>query len=565
MSWKKHFKPVNTVLPVRDKINGHTTIDKFSSWLPEIYMGPSDRLQRYIQYEQMDMDHEVSAALDTLSEFSTQKDTYMKTPVVIQFSEEPTPVESQILDRALKQWCRINEFNKRMFGIFRSTLMYGDQFFIRDPESFKLYWVDPHKVEKVMVNESKGKDIETYFIRDLDLNHQILVASNQTSRTAGGFTNSSMAYPQARTNQKSNMTASSSYTAQSGLPTGSESFPVAAEHVVHLSLSDGLSTSWPFGNSILEPVFKTYKQKSMLEDAMLIYRIHRAPERRMFFIDVGNMPPAKAQQYLERVRYEVQQKRIPSMSGGGNNVYESSYNPLSTLEDYFFAQTSDGRGSKVEILPGGENLGEINDMLYFNNKMFRALGIPSSYLPTGPNDGTGSVNDGKVGTAFIQEYRFTEKCKRHQNQIVEVLDREFKLFLKYRGITIDNASFTLGFTPPQNFSDYRQIEIDAARSSVFKSFVELPFISKRFAMRKWGGFTEQEILENERMWSEEQGMNKSGSGNEPGLSQVGISSSDMVSDTDFGGSDFDTGDESSDIGDSSEGEISSDTLDSLAG
>ncbi len=97
----------------------------------------------------------------------------------------------------------------------------------------------------------------------------------------------------------------------------------------------------------------------MLEDAILIYRVHRAPERRVFFIDVGTMPPNKSSQYLERIRYEVQQKRIPSRTGGGANVVDSTYNPMSILEDYFFAVTSEGRGSKVEVLPGGENLGDI--------------------------------------------------------------------------------------------------------------------------------------------------------------------------------------------------------------
>jgi len=117
---------------------------------------------------------------------------------------------------------------------------------------------------------------------------------------------------------------------QGGMSSFNDSGAVAvdAEHIVQITLSDGMSASWPFGLSILETIYKVYKQKELLEDAILIYRIHRAPERRVFFIDVGTMPPNKAAQYLERIKYEVQQKRIPSRTGGGGNVTDSTYNPL---------------------------------------------------------------------------------------------------------------------------------------------------------------------------------------------------------------------------------------------
>ena len=139
-------------------------------------------------------------------------------------------------------------------------------------------------------------------------------------------------------------------------------YNINAEHVVHMSMSDGLDNLFPFGQSVLEQVFKVYKQKELLEDAIIIYRVQRAPERRVFYIDVGNMPSHLAMQFVERVKTEIHQRRIPSSTGGGTNVIDSSYNPLSINEDYFFPQTAEGRGSKVETLPGGTNLGEIDDL-----------------------------------------------------------------------------------------------------------------------------------------------------------------------------------------------------------
>ena len=111
--------------------------------------------------------------------------------------------------------------------------------------------------------------------------------------------------------------------------------------------------------------------------------------------------------FVERVKTKYNFRHVyPNKTGGGTNVMDAAYNPLSIMEDYFFAQTAEGRGSKVDVLQGGDNLGEIDDLKYFNNKLLRGLRIPSSYLPTGPDDGTATYLDGRVGTALIQEYRF---------------------------------------------------------------------------------------------------------------------------------------------------------------
>jgi hypothetical protein len=266
----------------------------------------------------------------------------------------------------------------------------------------------------------------------------------------------------------------------------------------------------------------------LLEDAIIIDRIQRAPERRIFYVDVGNMPAHMAMSFVERVKNEIQQRRIPSATGGGNNVIDSSYNPLSVNEDYFFPQTAEGRGSKVETLPGGTNLGEITDLRYFTNKLFRALRIPAAYLPTGIEESSNVVADGKVGTAYIQELRFNEYCKRLQSLIVETFDLEFKIWLDKNGVNIDSGLFELKFNTPQNFAAYRQAEMDTARAATFVSLQELPHLSKRFALKRFLGLTEEEIKENEAMWREEQGNNlvpppdSSGSLRSVGVSPGGI-------------------------------------------
>jgi hypothetical protein len=313
---------------------------------------------------------------------------------------------------------------------------------------------------------------------------------------------------------------------------------VGAEHIVHCSLTEGLDVNWPFGNSILEQVYKVFKQKELLEDAIIIYRIQRAPERRVFYVDVGNMPQHMAMAFVEQVKNEIHQRRIPSSTGGGNNIMDTTYNPLSINEDYFFPQTAEGRGSKVETLPGGTNLGEIDDLKYFTNKLFRGLRIPSSYLPSGPDESAASYQDGRVGTALIQEYRFNEYCKRLQRYVSSTFDREFKIFLKWRGFEIDNGSFEIRFTEPQNFTKYRMSEVDASRISTFSNLEQYGYLSKRFLMTRYLGMTEEEMVENSKLWAEENSDESVTSGM-PNMRSVGVTSGGI--DTDLENFDVDAG------------------------
>jgi hypothetical protein len=473
----------------------------YSSYLPDVYSGHPNRLERYQQYDTMDSDSEVNAALDILAEFCTQTNDGNATPFELAFKESATPTEVKVLRRYLQQWTKLNKFHNRIFKIVRNAFKYGDVFFIRDPETQQWMYIDPAKVDRIIVNESEGKVPEQYVIRDLNINLvNLSVTQINPNNTTGNPTASTI---MSGGGGARGMTGSTAGNQGSRFQMNQNQYAIDAKHVIHLSMSEGLDNNFPFGNSLLESIFKVYKQKELLEDAIIIYRVQRAPERRVFYIDVGNMPSHLAMGFVERVKNEVNQRRVPSTTGGGTSVIDASYNPLSINEDYFFPQTSEGRGSKVELLPGGTNLGEIDDLRYFTNKLFRALRIPSSYLPTGPDDGGSSFNDGRVGTAYIQELRFNKYCERLQGLINEQFNIEFKLYLHNNGVNVDSGIFDVKFNPPQNFASYRQAEMDTARVGTFASMVEVPFMSKRFAMKRFLGMTQEEITENETLWKEE--------------------------------------------------------------
>ena len=539
MSWKRYF----TQVPVGTDVTGNASPmgstasgtagparTNYSSYLPDVYTGSPNRIERYGQYNTMDLDSEVNAALDILAEFCSQQNPNNSTVFKMHFKQRATNSEVQILKQYLQQWCKMNDFNKRMFKILRNVFKYGDAFFIRDPETKKWFHVDPAKVTKIIVNESTGKTPEQYIVKDINFNFKNMVATtpyqttgNVTGGGSGYLTGGARGYVGA---------SGHDYATSSGsrFSTGMKEIAVDSEHVVHLSLSEGLDNNFPFGNSLLEAVFKVFKQKELLEDAIIIYRTQRAPERRVFYIDVGNMPSHLAMQFVERVKTEIHQRRIPSATGGGTSVIDSAYNPLSTNEDYFFPQTAEGRGSKVETLPGGTNLGEIDDLKFFTNKLFRGLRIPSSYLPTGADDSNSQYNDGRVGTAYIQELRFNKYCERLQNLIVEEFNQEFKRYLLEKGINIDTSMFDLKMQPPMNFASYRQAELDTARVNVFTAMEGLPYMSKRFAMTRFLGLTEEEMRENEALWSEESDKMEPKGAQGSDLRSVGVTPGDIDTD-----------------------------------
>ena len=543
--WKKYFKVANVsgqLSPISGQnprgpnygtgygTDGQAQTEfafrNYASRLPEVYVGHPNRMERYNQYENMDGDSEINACLDIISEFSTQTCESNSTPFEVQYQDKPTDHEVEIIKKQLQQWTKLNKFDNRMFKMFRNVLKYGDQVFVRDPETFELYWVDMTKVARVIVNESEGKRPEQYVIRDINPNFQSLSIAAKTTNDyntqppSGGYS------------QPYNYTAPNApnSSGQSRFQKSVNETCIDAKHVIHLSLSEGLDYYWPFGQSILEMIFKVFKQKELLEDAILIYRVQRAPERRVFYIDVGNMPSHLAMQFVERVKNEIHQRRIPSQTGGRDNVMDSTYNPLSINEDYFFPTTAEGRGSKVETLPGGENLGQIDDLKYFNNKMCRGLRVPSSYLPTGPDDSDRPMNDGRVGTALIQEYRFNQYCERLQRQICQKLDDEFKMFLRWRGFNIDSGLFNISFAPPQNFASYRQAELDTTRMTAFQGLEQLSYMSKRFLMKRYLGLSEEEINENTQLWKEERDQPELQTQSGQDLRSVGISPADFEAD-----------------------------------
>ena len=550
MSWTKYMRPHgDTLAPSTAPLPGEFdralgTSAKYASYLPEVYAGHPNRIQRYTQYEEMNRDSFIKTALDTIAAFCTQSEEANDSPFDIMYLSEANETEVKLLKESLQLWISLNNFPSRLFTMFRNTVMNGDSFYLRDPETSEWTFLDHFSVAMAKVDEQDGRKITEYLVRGFD---DFRAAKYSTTRADlsqfKGSGNGANPAPFAMNSYVSGNGGSSFAIAGSDKnqrqhlqKLEQECVTIDAKHVMHLSMSDGLDINWPFGPSILESVFKVWKQKELLEDAIIIYRVSRAPERRVFYIDVGQMNQVQARSYVEAIKNEIHQRRIPNAAGGGQSMLDAAHNPLTMLDDYFLPQTAEGRGSKVEVLPGGDSVGEITDLSYFKRLLAQAFNIPATYLPFGGDEQSGgggaSYNDGKVGTATIQEFMFNKHCMRLQNRIIDPFDQDFKRFLKDRGIDIDTTLYKLKFCPPQNFTKYREIEIQTQRVNLFTQMISVPFIAKSFAMKKYLDLSEDEMIENEVAWAKENpdkikaatGQSKADAENEGDLSSVGIRS-----------------------------------------
>lgn len=248
-------------------------------------------------------------------------------------------------------------------------------------------------------------------------------------------------------------------------------------------VSDG--TKLPYGRSILDPARKLWKQLQLAEDAMLVYRIIRAPERRVHYIEVGNLESADVQQYVERIKRELKKSPIVDQKTGQMNL---KFNPLTMEEDYFIPIRGD-KSSRIETLPGASNLGEIQDVEYLQNKLFAALKVPKAYL---------NYSEALPGGSTLSQadLRFSRTINRIQENIVIELRRIANIHLFLLGFEDDMDNFDLKLTNPSTQQELLKLETMKARLEVFKEMFtpeSTSPVSYTWAMEFIMGFSKSEI------------------------------------------------------------------------
>jgi hypothetical protein len=229
--------------------------------------------------------------------------------------------------------------------------------------------------------------------------------------------------------------------------------------------------------SYLHKAIKSVNQLRMIEDAMVIYRIARAPERRIFYIDVGNLPKIKAEQYLRDVMARYRNKLVYDANTG---EIRDDRNYMNMLEDYWLPRREGGRGTEITTLPGGQNLGEIADIEYFQKKLYRSLNVPITRLET-----SSGFNMGRAAEISRDELKFTKFVGRLRKKFTELFSDILRTQLVLKGIIADedwatiHSGLSYDFLTDGHFSELKESEMLKDRVALADSMAN--YVGKYFS------------------------------------------------------------------------------------
>ena len=241
----------------------------------------------------------------------------------------------------------------------------------------------------------------------------------------------------------------------------------------------------------LENARRPYRQLSLIEDAIVIYRLVRAPERLVFNVDVGNMAPPKAEAYLRKLIQNYWSRKTFDID---QDDVVKKFNPQSMLDAFWFAKRQGSEGTQVTQLPGGNNLGELADLMYFIKKLYRALKVPSARLdPQDAVDATGT-------TVLREELKFARFVIRQQHRFAAGIKRGFITTLKLKGIfdklDLNETNLEIDFNVPTNFYELRENQRLELKSTNFTNLAGSEFVSATYAQKKYLGWKDRDILAN---------------------------------------------------------------------
>lgn len=247
----------------------------------------------------------------------------------------------------------------------------------------------------------------------------------------------------------------------------------------------------PYGSSIIEPARRIWRQLILIEDAMLVYRVVRAPERRVFYIDVANVPPQEVPNYIEQQRANL---RTQPISDNQTGRVDLRYNPMSVEEDYFIPVRGGDSGTKIDTLAGGQNTAAVEDVAYIQKKLFAALKIPRAYL------GYDEMLSSKA-TLAQEDIRFSRTIHVIQKTMMAELNKLAIIHLYAHGFdTEDLQNFTLRLSNPSTVAQQQKLELWRAKFEIAGSAPE-GMGSKKFIRREIWGLNEEQIkeLDDERL------------------------------------------------------------------
>ena len=432
------------------------------------------------RYRTMAMQPEVESAIDDIvNEAIVHDDQGKSVELVLDQLEQPEKVKN-ILREEFKQILRMLDFDNYGQDIFRRWYIDGRLFYqVRIDEANpnmgiqSLVYLDPRKIRKVRT-VSKEKDPRTgieiikgtedfYVYNDKALSHGNMVMSSPVDA----------------------------------------SVKIAEDAVVNIN-SGLMDVTRNLVLSYLHKSIKPLNQLRMIEDAVVIYRLSRAPERRVFYIDVGNLPKTKADQYLQDIMTKFRNKIVYD---AGTGEVKDDRRFMSMIEDFWIPRRGEGKATEIQTLQAGQNLGELSDVKYFQQQLYRSLNVPISRLE--PNQG---FNLGRASEISRDEIKFNKFIERLRAKFSLMFDELMSRQLALKGIATPEEWEQLkefiyyDFLEDNNFSELKEAELITNRVTLLNQMT--PYIGTYYSMN-WVRknvlrLTEEEIQEIAQEIEEEQ-------------------------------------------------------------
>ena len=400
----------------------------------------TSKIELFADYESMDTDPILSSALDIYADESTVKDADGDTLTITSQNDDIRKILHNLFYDILN-------IDYNLWPWIRNACKYGDFYLHLDiEEEVGIVNVMPLSAYEVMREE--GFDEENPYAHKFTLNN-----------THGG--------------------GSHNFASFKGEGNMQEFQPFEIAHFRLLSDTNFL----PYGKSMIEPARKIFKQLTLMEDAMLIHRIMRAPERRIFKIDVGNIPPAEVDNHIQGIVNKM--KKVPYIDEKTGD-YNLKFNMQNMIEDYFMPVRGGESGTSIEALPGMSSDGQIEDIDYLKNKLFAALKIPKAFL--GYDEGV----EGKA-TLAAEDVRFARTIERIQKIFTSELTKIAIVHLYTQGYTdADLVNFELSLTNPSIVYEKQKIEVLESKIGLATNMKESTLFSQKWIYENVFGLSQHE-------------------------------------------------------------------------
>ena len=460
--------PAIPYLDQQDKMSGDVIINperpitpprlsSYSQKLPFLPEVEVNRKKRYQEYERMDDYPEITAAFDIYADESTQRDTKNRRWII---NSDSTLVVNEVNKLFTKLKLR-----KTYWDVVRNTVKYGDCFM-------------------ELIADVKKPDLGLRRIKILNPNYIIRVEDSY------GYLEKFLQEIPDKVSFES---------APEPFERNEKYIELDKNQIVHYRLHTSDPKYYPYGKSIASGAVSIFRSLKLMEDAMMVYRLARAPERRIFYIDVGNLPSSKAEAFLEDIKQRYKKEKFYA-----NGQVDARFNPLAADEDYF-VPTRGGSGTKIETLPGGQNLGEVDDVKYFRDKLLATLKIPKDYIVEFDKSPERKANLAQLDVKFARTIVRVQECV--SMGLESVAKRHLKL-KKFPQVLINNL--TIHLPDPSDIFTKRKLEIDEAKARVVQAVVGTGLFPTDTIYKELYDMTAQEIevtkkgLEDERKEQMEQ-------------------------------------------------------------